>query len=91
MAAQLGVAGAAKVGANCMIGGQVGIAGHIEVGDRVAVGAQTGIPKSVPADSRIMGSPAVPWGDFARLAAAWRRLPEALRTLDRLEKTINPK
>lgn len=91
MAAQVGVAGSSKVGANCMIGGQVGIAGHIEVGDRVAVGAQTGIPKSVPSDSRIMGSPAVPWGDFARLAAAWRRLPEALRTLDRLEKTINPK
>ena len=91
MAAQVGVAGSSKVGANCMIGGQVGIAGHIEVGDRVAVGAQTGIPKSVPSDSRVMGSPAVPWGDFARLAAAWRRLPEALRTLERLEKTINPK
>lgn len=89
MASQAGVAGSSKVGANCMIGGQVGISGHITVGDRVAVGAQSGIPKSVPSDSRIMGSPAIPMGDFARMVAAQKQLATLLRRVDALEKSLS--
>lgn len=91
MAAQAGVAGSTKIGSNCMIGGQVGVAGHISVGDRTQVGAQSGISKSVTSDSRIMGSPAVPWGEYARTVAAQRRLADALRTLDTLTKDSTSK
>lgn len=72
-----------------MFGGQVGIAGHITVGDGTSIGAQSGIPKSVAPGSRIMGTPAMPWGDFARTAAALKQLPELLRRIDRLEKLLN--
>ncbi|MDE6467696.1 MAG: UDP-3-O-(3-hydroxymyristoyl)glucosamine N-acyltransferase [Muribaculaceae bacterium] len=89
MASQAGVAGSSKVGSNCMIGGQVGISGHITVGDRVGIGAQSGIPKSVPSDSRIMGSPAVPMGDFARMVAAQKQLATLLRRVDALEKSLS--
>lgn len=89
MASQAGVAGSSKVGANCMIGGQVGVSGHISVGDRVAVGAQSGIPKSVPSDSRIMGSPAIPMGDFARMVAAQKQLAALLRRVDAIEKSLS--
>lgn len=89
MASQSGVAGSSKVGANCMIGGQVGVSGHISVGDRVAVGAQSGIPKSVPSDSRIMGSPAIPMGDFARMVAAQKQLAALLRRVDAIEKSLS--
>lgn len=88
MAAQAGVAGSTKIGANCMIGGQVGFAGHISVGDRVQIGAQSGIPKDVPSDSKVMGYPAVSSGDFARMAAAMKHLPEMVRKLAALEKTV---
>lgn len=88
MASQAGVAGSTKIGANCMVGGQVGFAGHIEVGDRVSIGAQSGIAKSVEGGSRIMGSPAVPWGEYARTVAALKDLPAMARKLAALEKII---
>ncbi len=82
MAAQAGIAGSTKVGKNCMFGGQVGLAGHIEIGDNTQIGAQSGVPKSVKADSRLMGTPAVNYGDFARQTAVIKRLPEIVRKLD---------
>lgn len=86
MASQVGIAGSSKIGSNCMFGGQVGIAGHITVGDRTSIGAQSGIPKSVPADSRIMGSPAMPWKEYARTVAAWKQLSDMLARISALEK-----
>lgn len=91
VASQTGIAGSSKVGAHCMLGGQVGVAGHITIGDGVAVGAQTGIPKSVPAGSRIMGTPAMPAGDYARMVASQKKLAELMARIDRLEKQLNEK
>ena len=86
MASQVGIACSTKVGANCMFGGQVGIAGHISIGDRTNIGAQSGIPNNVAADSRLLGSPALPALEYARVAASLRRLPELLRRVSALEK-----
>ena len=91
MASQSGIAGSTKVGANCMVGGQVGFAGHITVGDRVMIGAQSGIAKGVPSDSRIMGSPALPMGEYARMVAAQKKLADLLRRVDALEKQLDSK
>ncbi|MDE6134534.1 MAG: UDP-3-O-(3-hydroxymyristoyl)glucosamine N-acyltransferase, partial [Muribaculaceae bacterium] len=74
MASQAGVAGSTKIGANCMIGGQVGIAGHINVGDRSQFAAQSGVAKGTPEDARMMGSPAMPMGEYARLVASQKKL-----------------
>lgn len=86
IAAQAGVAGSTRIGSNCMIGGQVGFAGHIHVGDRTVIGAQSGIPNDVAPDSRLMGYPAVPAGDFARRAVYLKRLPELFGRIAALEK-----
>ena len=86
IAAQAGVAGSTHIGSNCMIGGQVGFAGHIRVGDRTVIGAQSGIPNDVEPDSRLMGYPAVPAGDFARRAVYLKRLPELFSRVADLEK-----
>ena len=91
MASQAGIAGSTKVGANCMVGGQTGFAGHITVGDGVSIGAQSGIAKSVPSGSRIMGTPAVPMGDYARMVAARKKLADLLARVDRLEKALKEK
>ena len=86
MAAQVGIAGSTKVGANGMIGGQVGIAGHITVGDRVNIGAQSGIPNSVGDGARVLGSPAIPALQFARISAALKQLPDLITRVGKLEK-----
>ncbi len=86
MAAQAGVAGSTKVGRNVMIGGQVGLAGHITVGDRAQLGAQAGVPKSVPADMRMLGSPAQPVGDFARQVALGKKLQSLFARVEKLEE-----
>ncbi|MDE5628546.1 MAG: UDP-3-O-(3-hydroxymyristoyl)glucosamine N-acyltransferase [Muribaculaceae bacterium] len=86
MASQVGVAGSTSIGAHCMVGGQVGFAGHIQVADGTSIGAQSGISKSIPEGAKMMGSPAVPWSEYARTVAAWKKLPDALRLLAKLEK-----
>lgn len=86
IASQAGIAGSSKIGNNCMVGGQVGISGHINVGDRVGIGAQSGVPNNVRDDSRIMGYPAVPAGDFKRQAAYMRRLGQLFDDVSTLKK-----
>ena len=89
MASQVGIAGSTKIGSNCMFGGQVGISGHITIGDGTHIGAQSGIPKSVAAGSRIMGSPALPIGDFGRLCAYQKNLGELFAKVRELESKLN--
>ncbi len=86
IAAQSGMAGSSKIGSNCMVGGQVGVAGHIAIGDRTGIGAQSGIHKSLPDDSRVMGYPAIPLGDFMRQAARLRRLDNLFDDVANLKK-----
>ena len=89
MAAQVGVAGSTKVGRGCMLGGQVGLAGHITVGDGAQLGAQCGVPKSVPAGARMLGTPALPVGEFARQTALLKRLAALMDRVDALEAKVN--
>lgn len=91
MASQAGVAGSTKVGANCMVGGQVGIAGHISIGDGTQIAAQSGMAKSVPAGSRLMGSPVMPMGEYARLLAYQKQLGTLFAKVRELEKKLNEK
>lgn len=86
IAAQAGIAGSTKVGDNCMIGGQVGLAGHIHVGDRVQLGAQSGVPGNIASGSRMMGSPAIPMGEYARNLVYVKRLASLFDRVKALEK-----
>lgn len=88
MASQTGIAGSTRIGANCMFGGQTGIAGHITVGDGVQIGAQSGVPNSVPAGRRLLGTPAMPAGEFARMFVLEKRLPELFDRVAALEKNL---
>lgn len=76
MASQVGLAGSAHIGRHCVIGGQAGIVGHNKIGDNVAIGPQSGVAGSVAEGSRIMGSPALNFRDYARIQAALKHLPE---------------
>ncbi|MCM1504456.1 MAG: UDP-3-O-(3-hydroxymyristoyl)glucosamine N-acyltransferase [Muribaculum sp.] len=89
MASQVGVAGSTKVGSGCVVGGQVGFAGHLHIGDNTQIGAQSGIPKSVKANSRIMGYPAVEYGEFARQTINVKNLSKLYEKVRELDKKIN--
>ena len=74
MAAQTGVAGSAKIGKHCIIGGQVGLSGHITIADNTTLAAQTGVISSIKTEGQVfLGSPALPHKQFLRAYAVFRR------------------
>lgn len=76
MCAQTGVAGSTKIGRNCVFGGQCGIAGHITIADRTTCTAQCGVISSVKEPGQIlMGSPAIPHGNYMRSYALFKAAP----------------
>lgn len=77
MAAQTGVAGSAKIGAKCTIGGQVGISGHIALHDNTSIAAQAGIMGSTKKEGEVlMGSPAFDYKQYLKCYAMFRKLPK---------------
>ncbi len=88
IAAQTGISGSTRIGQGVMMGGQVGTVGHIEIGDGVKVGAQSGVSKDTPPGITIFGYPARPIMETKRIEASLRKLPEMLKQLARLEKTV---
>jgi len=67
MAAQVGIAGSTIIGNNVMIGGQAGISGHLKIGNNVKIGGASGVSKDLADNSKIMGYPAMPMKEFAKL------------------------
>jgi len=67
LAAQVGISGSTIIGNNVMIGGQAGIAGHLKIGNNVKVGGASGVTTDLKDGSKVMGYPAIPMKDFARL------------------------
>ena len=65
--AQVGFAGSSTIGNNVMIGGQAGISGHLKIGNNVKIGGASGVTTDLKDGSKVMGYPAIPMKDFARL------------------------
>jgi len=86
IAAQTGVSGSTRIGKNCMIGGQVGIIGHITIADGTRIAAQSGLGQSIRAtDTAVQGSPAFEVMPYQRSYVYFRKLPEIVDRLRRLE------
>jgi UDP-3-O-[3-hydroxymyristoyl] glucosamine N-acyltransferase len=86
---QAGLAGSSVVGANAILAGQAGVAGHCTLGDGVILTAQAGVSHDVPAGHMLSGSPAFENRVWLRAVTAFQRLPEILRRLNSLERTIH--
>lgn len=74
LVSQVGIAGSTELGDYVVVAGQSGFAGHLKIGNRVQVAAKSAVLKDVPDDTKVMGSPAVPFREFARREAALRRM-----------------
>jgi UDP-3-O-[3-hydroxymyristoyl] glucosamine N-acyltransferase len=90
VAAQTGIAGSTVLGAHCMLGGQTGIAGHLNIADGTRIQAQSGVNRNIKEPgSTLYGSPALPYHDFLRAYAVFRKLPDLQKRLDELERSKN--
>ncbi|MDR1124070.1 MAG: UDP-3-O-(3-hydroxymyristoyl)glucosamine N-acyltransferase [Elusimicrobiota bacterium] len=83
---QAGIAGSAVIGNGVVIAGQAGLSGHLKVGDRATIGPQAGIMSDVPAGAKMLGSPALEYGDFMRSYAVLKKMPELYKEFLALKK-----
>ncbi len=88
IAAQVGIAGSARLGGDCQLGGQSGIAGHIEVGSGTKVAGMSGVWASTDAGADLMGYPARPRRDMLKQYARAARLERLEQRLAQLERAL---
>lgn len=86
--AQTGISGSSKIGKECILAGQVGIVGHLEIGEGSVITAQSGISKSLPAFSKVSGSPARPHLKMQRAYASLLNLSDYLKIIQDLKKRV---
>ena len=90
IAAHTAIAGSTRIGDGCMIGGCVAISDHTTIGNRVQIGGCSAVLGTVPDGAVLLGMPAREPRETLRIWAALPRLPELLRTVKRLEETLDP-
>ena len=86
--AQVGIAGSTHLGNYVTLAGQVGVAGHLTLGDQTMAGGQAGISKSLPANAKVRGSPAIDFKQSLGQEIAVRRLLGTQSLLKRLEQRV---
>ena len=74
LVSQVGIAGSTELGDYVAVAGQSGFSGHLKIGNRVQVAAKSAVLDDFPDDTKVMGSPAVPFTEFARRQAALKKL-----------------
>lgn len=86
---QSGVAGTTRLGDHVVLGGQVGVVDHVELGDGVQVAAGSKLLRDVEAGRTVGGAPQVlDLGDWRRVSLATGRLPELLKRVKRVERSL---
>ncbi len=88
IAAQVGIAGSATLGDNCMVGGRAAFIDNVVVGNNVMVGGGAGVNRDVSDGQLVWGVPAVPFKEWAREYAHYRRLPETMKKIKLMGKRI---
>jgi UDP-3-O-[3-hydroxymyristoyl] glucosamine N-acyltransferase len=74
LVSQVGIAGSTELGDYVVVAGQSGFAGHLKIGNNVQVAAKSAVLKDVPDNTKVMGSPAIEFGQYARREATIKRL-----------------
>jgi UDP-3-O-[3-hydroxymyristoyl] glucosamine N-acyltransferase len=88
LVAQVGIAGSTKLGNYVVVAGQSGFAGHLDIGDGAQVAAKSAVLKDVQSNTKVMGIPAIGFGEFSRREVWLRRLPELARKVNQLEQRL---
>ena len=84
------IAGSTRIGSYCLIGGGVGIIDNIEIVDQVEITAMSLVSQSITEKGRFSsGTGLMPGSDWKRSIVGFRKLPELIKRLRRLEKKAN--
>ena len=87
IAAQTGISGSTQIGARSMIGGQVGIVGHVKLADGSKIQAKSGIASDIKEpNQKWYGYPVLSYMAYLRSFALFKRLPELLQRIKKLEE-----
>lgn len=86
--AQVGIAGATKLGDRVTMAGKSSIVGHLQVGDDSVIAAHALVINSLPSNSFVSGVPARPHAVDMRIQASAGRLPDVLKELKELQKKV---
>ncbi|MCL4117903.1 UNVERIFIED_CONTAM: hypothetical protein GTU68_062927 [Idotea baltica] len=86
---QAGISGSVNIGDGVIIAGNAGIKDHVNIGDGARVGGKAGVMKDIPAGESHMGYPAYEGRELMKQWAAIRHLPETMKKLKALAKTLN--
>lgn len=90
MAGCVGVAGSARIGRRCTIGGAAVVLGHLEIVDDVHVTAMSLVTKSITLPGTYSsGTPLESNADWRRNAARFRQLDRLARRVAELERKLN--
>lgn len=82
----VGIAGSARIGARCTIGGGAVVLGHLEICDKVHISAATVVMSSIDRPGRYTGFwPRLPHKEWERVAASLPQLPALRQRIRRLE------
>ena len=91
MAGCVGVAGSARIGAYCAVGGAGMISGHLSIADRVTISGGTLVPDSIKEPGHYTGVyPIADNAAWKKNAAALRRLHALHERVRRLEQRLGP-
>jgi len=92
IAAQTGVSGSSTIGEYSQLGGQVGVIGHVSIAPGSKIQAQSGVAGSIKeANKKWYGYPSFEYFKYLRSFALFKRLPELLQRLRRLEEKLEDK
>jgi UDP-3-O-[3-hydroxymyristoyl] glucosamine N-acyltransferase len=91
LCAQVGLAGGTDVGKAVLFAGQSASAGHARIGDGAMVGARAAVAGDVEAGAQVLGAPHMERRRWGRATAIFRRLPELLQRVRRIERHLGIK
>src|SRR5581483_30182 len=74
LVAQVGIAGSTEFGDHVVAAGQSGVAGHLKIGAGAQIGGAASVFHDVPAGAKVVGSPAIPFREYARRDMLLKRL-----------------
>ncbi|AXA34784.1 UDP-3-O-[3-hydroxymyristoyl] glucosamine N-acyltransferase [Candidatus Sumerlaea chitinivorans] len=86
--AQVGIAGSSSVGDGSILAAQAGIADNLILGKGVVVMARSGVKDHLPDGAKVLGAPARPFREAARIMAVEGKLPNLAEEVAELRKRI---
>ena len=88
LCALVGLAGSTEIGRNVTFAGKAGTTGHLRVGDGAVIGGRSTAVSDVEPGQQLLGHPGIDRRLFARVASSWKRLPDLLRRVRKIEQRL---